>query len=278
MLLIIPAIDENRKLWYDTLVWNTKRGRKEPLLMHWDIRYTEETGSTNEDVAAWGRAGEKAGAVLYTGKQTRGRGRMSRSWFSPADKGLYFSALLRPRIPLKDAGLLSFCAANAMVDALRECGAEAWAKWPNDVVIQGKKVCGILSVCEAEEDALRFSVIGCGVNLLQGSYPEELADRAACLGEFGLFPEREEVLNRFLSHLDREASDLEEHGFEGVRERLEARCITIGRRVQVSGAQCCEGTAEGIGDHGELTVRLADGKKESVVCGDVSVRGVMGYV
>ena len=108
--------------------------------MRWDIRRVRETGSTNEDAFALGRAGAPAGIVCVAESQTRGRGRMDRSWFSPPGAGLYCSVLLRPSLTLPDAGLLSFCAALAMTGAVRSAGLPASVKWPNDIVFQGRKL------------------------------------------------------------------------------------------------------------------------------------------
>lgn len=246
--------------------------------MEWDIRRVRETGSTNEDAFALGKAGAPAGAVCVAGAQRRGRGRMDRSWFSPPGVGLYCSVLLRPSLPLRDAGLLSFCAALAMTDAVRASGVPASVKWPNDIVCEGRKICGILSVCDGDASGLRFAVVGSGLNLLPGSYPEELRSRAACLADFGVSAGPEELLSRYLDALAASVEMLEKDGFPPLRRRLEEVCVLISRPVKVSGGQQAEGLAVGIGDHGELLLRLADGSLFPVTCGDVSVRGVNGYV
>ena len=246
--------------------------------MRWDIRRVRVTGSTNEDAFLLGRSGASEGIVCVAESQRSGRGRMDRSWFSPPGVGLYCSVLLRPALSLSDAGLLSFCAALAMTDAVRACGAPAFVKWPNDVVCEGRKICGILSSCEGDGAGLRFAVIGSGLNLLPGSYPEELRARAACLADFGVNPDREEILCSYLEALAENVQTLEQEGFSPLRRRLEDVCILLSRPVKVTGGQNAEGIAEGIGNHGELLLRAGDGSLLSVTCGDVSVRGVNGYV
>ena len=246
--------------------------------MQWDIRRIRETGSTNEDAFALGRAGAPAGIVCVAESQTRGRGRMDRSWFSPPGAGLYCSVLLRPSLSLQDAGLLSLCAALAMTDAVRSAGLRASVKWPNDIVFDGRKLCGILSVCGGDGGSLRFAVIGSGLNLLPGSYPEELRSRAACLADFGVRANREELLRVYLDSLSGAVGILEKEGFSPLRRRLEDVCVLLSRPVKVTGGQQAEGVAEGIGEHGELLLRTADGVLLPVTCGDVSVRGVNGYV
>ena len=251
---------------------------KGALPVQWDIRRVRETGSTNEDAFALGRAGAAAGIVVVAGSQTRGRGRMDRSWFSPPGTGLYCSVLLRPVISLQDAGLLSLCAALAMTDAVRASGLQASVKWPNDIVFDGRKLCGILSACDGDAGGLRFAVVGSGLNLLPGSYPEELLGRAACLADFGVRADPDEILFRYLDSLSGAVDILGKKGFSPLRRRLESVCAVISRPVMVSGGQQAEGIAEGIGDHGELLLRTADGSLLPVTCGDVSVRGVNGYV
>lgn len=246
--------------------------------MQWDIHRLKETGSTNEDAFAMGRSGASAGTVCIADRQLHGRGRMDRSWFSPPGVGLYCSVLLRPAIVPENAGLLSLCAALAMTDTLRSFGLHVSVKWPNDIVYNGRKLCGILSVCDGDLSGLRFAVIGSGLNLLPGSYPEELQDRAACLADFGLFPDRETLLHRYLDALEISVSVLESKGFQPLRRQLENVSVLLSRPVRISGGQQAEGIAEGIGNHGELLIRLADGTLLPATCGDVSVRGTEGYV
>ena len=246
--------------------------------MQWDIRRVRETGSTNEDAFALGRGGASAGIVCVAESQTRGRGRMDRTWFSPPGAGLYCSVLLRPSLDMADAGLLSFCSALAMADTLRASGLQASVKWPNDIVCEGKKLCGILSACDGDASGLRFAVIGSGLNLLPGSYPEELRGCAACLADFGVRADREALLLRYLDALAENVSVLETEGFAPLRMRLEQVSAFLNRPVLVSGSRQEEGTAEGIGEHGELLLRRADGSLLPITCGDVSVRGVNGYV
>ena len=246
--------------------------------MDWDILYVQRTGSTNEDLFQAGLSGAAEGRVLVAEEQTAGRGRMDRRWVSPRGAGLYVSVLVRPRLSIRRAGLLSFCAANAMRAAAAGAGlTDTRIKWPNDLVCEGKKICGILSACRARDGELDFAVIGTGLNLKRGSYPEELADRAGCLEDFGVTASREDVLQSYLDALEPQLRDLERGG-ETVFQELRAHCVTLGRQVQVSGETNLTGIARDIGPEGELIVETADGVLHPVVAGDVSVRGIMGYV
>ena len=239
----------------------------------WDIRVMDETRSTNDDALALARSGAPSGTVCVARRQTGGHGRFDRIWFSPADKGLYCSVILRPSIPAEWFGLLSFCAAVAMADTVH-----AGIKWPNDIIMNGRKICGILSSWGYDRDGNSFAVIGSGLNILSGSCPPELAGKAACLEDFGLAEPWDSVLSRYLPLLESAVLELESRGFSGIRRRLEEHCVMIGKPVIVSGGQQAEGIAEGIGTLGELLVRLPSGQLVSVTCGDVSVRGVNGYV
>ena len=246
--------------------------------MEWRILRVAETGSTNRDAAEAGKRGEAAGLVIVAERQTGGMGRLGRSWYSPpGGVGLYCSALLRPAITPEQAGLLSFCAANAMAEAVREYGFDTGINWPNDILCAGRKICGILSACGAGEGGRLYAVIGSGLNLRKGAYPEELRERAACLEEFGAPPERDKVLQSYLRRLAEETEELEREGFDGIRKRYEALCVLPGRRVRVSGGTETEGTVRGVGARGELLLDTDEGRKE-ILAGDVSVRGINGYV
>ena len=245
--------------------------------MVWDVHFVKKTGSTNADLMEAGAAGAPEGMALVAEEQTAGRGRMDREWFSPAGSGLYASVLVRPGIPFDRAGLLSFCAANAMRAAIAEAGLpETGIKWPNDLVARGKKICGILSACRAKEGALDFAVIGLGVNLERGSYPPELADRAGSLAEMGVSVNREDLFYQYLRHLDGQIRELEA-GEQGVIRDTKSHCVTLGKEVLVSGGANLRGVAENIGKSGELILRTPAGDRIPVLAGDVSVRGIMGY-
>lgn len=246
--------------------------------MQWDIRRVRETGSTNEDAFALGAVGAPAGTVCVAETQRAGRGRMDRAWFSPPGSGLYCSVLLRPDLPLSAAGLLSFCAALAMAEAVGAAGLDVKIKWPNDIVYSGKKLCGILSSCCGEGSRVKFAVVGSGLNLRPGAWPEEFRSRAASLEDFGVRADREALLAAYLDALACRVSLLEREGFAPLRGELEGRLAMLSQPVRVSGGQQAEGIAEGIGPEGELLLRLEDGTLLPVTCGDVSVRGVNGYV
>lgn len=235
--------------------------------------------STNTRLCSLGRDGAPAWTVCTAEEQTSGRGRLDRVWHSPAGQGLWMSILLRPALPIAETGLLSFCAALAVSDALKTAArVDTAVKWPNDLVCGSRKICGILSTNCMMPDGSYFSVIGVGINLTKDAYPDELKDRATSVEEENGTPDREEMIRLFRERLRYYSGLLETGRRAELIAMTSARCVTLGKKVQVTGAVETAGTAEAIGSDGELILLTENGKRETVLCGDVSVRGVMGYV
>lgn len=241
-------------------------------------RYEHTLTSTNQVLRDMARQGAPHGSVCLCECQTAGRGRMDRQWHSPEGQGLWVSVLVRPAMAAEHAPLLTFCAALAMAQAVRKTtGLDTRIKWPNDLVLAGRKLCGILLELGFDAQGM-FIVIGTGLNVRRGAYPEELRDRAIALEECVPVPDRGEVLASYLESLEKAVSAVESAGFEGIAAEYRALSVTLGSPVQVIGAECFTGHAEDIGADGALLVRTADGTLRRVLAGDVSVRGVMGYV
>lgn len=238
--------------------------------------------STNAFLNRLGREGAPEGTVCVADEQTAGRGRMDRIWHSPAGQGLWMSILLRPSVTMKDAGLLSFCAALAVSDALGSVSnIDAGIKWPNDLVCNGKKICGILSSCSLMPDGTYHAVVGMGINLKKNAYPEELNDRATSAEEEnGRMPDTEALIHSCRERIMHYKHFLETGRKGQLIDKITERCVTLRKMVIVSGNGRKEimGIAESIGPDGELIVACEDGHYEKIICGDVSVRGVMGYV
>jgi len=237
----------------------------------------ESLPSTNTELARLASEGAAEGLAILADEQTAGRGRLQRAWSSPKGAGLYFSLLLRPAIPQDQWPLITFVAALAVGDALREAaGVETDIKWPNDLLSGERKICGILA--EAIDSPLGRSVIlGIGINLTQRAFPEELADVATSVAEAsGRQPDRETILAALLRALSRWYSLLHE---PAGREKIVAAWTSRssyakGRLVQVSnGDEVWQGTTCGIEDDGALRLDTATGEIKVVRAGDVySVR------
>ena len=230
-----------------------------------DCRYVPETGSTNRDVAALAQSGADEDVVIVAGQQTAGRGRMTRAWFSPPEVNLYFSLLLRPAVEPGRAASLPLVAGLAVAEALAALVPEIdpRIKWPNDILIGDKKVCGILCEMQAETDCVRHIIpgIGVNVNLTRGLLPEELRGRATSLRiETGRVFSRAVVLaailNRFEPLYDRWCRE----GFEELLPAVAARDALAGRTVTLDqGGRHVTGKADGIQPDGALRLITAQG-------------------
>lgn len=252
------------------------------------ILYAREMPSTNAVLKEAARQGAPHGMVAVCHHQTAGKGRIGRSWETPPGEALTFSLLLRPKLLPEQAQLCTLAAALAVVRTIRQVcpGLLPRIKWPNDVVIGQGKCCGILSEMGMGADGVDHVVTGVGLNVNQTAFPPELSDRAvSLLGEmrrmdFSALPlDRTGLLCCFLREMEQAMDALEAGGFEAIWADYEALSATIGQAVQViAPRESYTGVAQAVDDTGALLVRREDGTVETVLCGDVSVRGLMGYV
>jgi len=236
--------------------------------------YLERTGSTQTVAHERYAAGDGEGTVVLAEEQTAGKGRMGRSWHSPRGKGLWFTLLLEPRISVRAAPQLTYVLSVAVCRAIRRAtGLAAAIKWPNDIWIDGKKVCGILLESAAEDDRLKYVAAGIGidVNVDRSEWPAEIADRATSLRAAAGRPfERERLLADCLLELEFWYHHFWKEGFPGVRTVWESLCETIGRTVRLgTGTASIAGVAVGMDDEGALLVRRDDGTIDRVVSGDI---------
>lgn len=244
-----------------------------------EIRYLPAVGSTNTELKMMALSGAPGGSLCLCETQTAGKGRLGRTWVSPAGAGLWQSVLLRPRLKPEHAPLITLCAAMAMARAVRETsGIDVGIKWPNDLVCGGKKLCGILLEISADPDAIEYVVVGVGLNVCKGAVPPELTQQAACIEDFAKPPLRRDILVHYLAALEDVITRLELQGFDGIRADYRAASCTLGRPVRVISSTEFIGVAEDIDESGALLVRTEDGELRRVLSGDVSVRGLMGYV
>jgi BirA family biotin operon repressor/biotin-[acetyl-CoA-carboxylase] ligase len=258
---------------------------KKGLLTKWagqpPIIYSESMTSTNIVLKQAAESGAVHGTVALCEEQTAGRGRRGRNWVSPKGQGLWVSLLLRPMLPPGRAQLITFAAAIAMAEAVeKETGLDILIKWPNDLVLQGKKVCGILLELSGDVETIAYVVIGTGLNVGEKAYPPELSASAVSLQEvLGRKVERAPVLRSYLAAMEKHMDILSWEGLPGILQAYERKSCTLQRAVRVSGGgEEFLGTAAGWDENGALLVKLEDGTIRHVLAGDVSVRGVMGYV
>jgi BirA family biotin operon repressor/biotin-[acetyl-CoA-carboxylase] ligase len=222
--------------------------------------------STNASMHTLGRLGDPEGTIVLADQQTAGRGQADKVWISPPRCNLYVSILLRPSITPTEAPLISLLAAVALVDTLRQKGAVCGIKWPNDVLIQQRKVAGILAEMEMHQDTVEFVVVGIGinVNMTQEALEKHLGPIAqtATSVQIALGREipREALLAALMASLEQWYNRLIIHGETVLQEAWEARSVMHGRRITAhTTAATWKGTAEGIDQAGRLRLRRDDG-------------------
>lgn len=249
-----------------------------PLLatreLGWAIHHHEVIASTNDVALKLARAGAAHGEVVIADRQTAGRGRRGRSWSSPARVNLYLSVILRPQLPPQRAPELVSVVAVAAAETLREMDIPAGIKWPNDLVIDGRKVAGILTELSADGARINFVVVGIGINVnaTQADFPEELHPIATSLRiEKGAKVSRAELAAALLGKLERWLDLHQAQGFAPIRERYRVLSATLGQRVRlIEPDREVLGTAEDIDEAGALFLRKDDGTLERVLTGDVT--------
>jgi BirA family biotin operon repressor/biotin-[acetyl-CoA-carboxylase] ligase len=241
-----------------------------------EIRCLAETDSTNRQACALGEAGADEGLVVIAEQQCAGKGRLGRSWASPPGVNLYLSVVLRPPLPPHAAPQLTFLSALAVSRAIvAATGLPPTHKWPNDVLIDGRKVAGLLNEMSAESDRIRFVVLGIGVNLNMTAeqFPADLRSPAtSLLLATGRPVARASFARTLLTELDALYTDYLHLGPEPILAAWEARCDLVGRPVAVDGqGMPLHGIVAGIDRDGALLLTLADGSTERVLAGDVRV-------
>lgn len=247
-----------------------------PEIIGRDIRVFLETTSTNDVVERFAREGAKEGVVVFAESQTKGRGRLGRKWISPPGKGLWFSVLLRPDLRPQEATQLTVAAATALWRAIHAVtGLATEIKWPNDILIGGKKVAGILTELSAEVDRVKHVIlgVGLGVNVLANDFPPEVRRVATSLCvELGKPVLRAELATAILRELDRDYARICGGFFADVADEWEEHCTTIGQQVVITvGERKIRGRAESLDDDGALLVRTEHGHLERIIGGDVSL-------
>ena len=241
-----------------------------------DIWVFEETHSTNDVVEKLARDGVREGAVVFAESQTQGRGRLGRKWLSPRRKGLWFSVLLRPNLLPQAATQLTVAAAAALLRAIRQqTDLTPQIKWPNDILVNGRKVAGVLTELNAELDQIKYVILGIGVdvNLGPGDWPADLAKLATSLKiESGRTICRAELAAAILLELDRDYTRICQRQFARICEEWEKQCNTLGRNVSIRiGNRLLQGRAESLDEDGALLLRTEHGHLERIMGGDVTL-------
>lgn len=246
-----------------------------------EIYYFDSIDSTNTKAKELAEEGHPSGTLVVADRQTAGKGRRGRSWESPTGIGIFMTLMLKPEINPNNASMLTLVAAMATTRAIRRVtGVPAMIKWPNDIVMNGKKVCGILTEMSEQFDYINHIVIGIGINVHNEDFPEEIAQTASSLYlESGQHIHRASLIEAFLEEFeDVYAEYLKTEDMEGLQKEYDAMLVNRGRQVRVlDPKEPFEGKAMGITKKGELIVDTWESRK-LVSSGEVSVRGIYGYV
>lgn len=245
------------------------------------ILYEPEMDSTNIQAKRLGEHDAINGTVVVTECQTAGRGRRGKTWVSPAGN-CYFSILLRPEVLVDRASIITLVSAMALAKAIKQVTAlDTMIKWPNDVIANGKKLCGILTESSTDLEYINYAVVGIGINTNQTDFPEEIKDMASSIRlETGKEVNRAELLGTFLNVFETYYETfLETEDLTKLSEEYNRLLVNRGREVKIieKGTERIL-TAVGIDDKGGLIVEDCNGQRETVISGEVSVRGLYGYV
>ncbi|WP_027417521.1 biotin--[acetyl-CoA-carboxylase] ligase [Aneurinibacillus terranovensis] len=233
----------------------------------------DSTQNKCQDLA---KQGAPEGTLVVADQQIGGKGRLGRVWYSPAGKNISMSLLLRPTLELQECPQITLLAAVAIVETMRDiCGVEASIKWPNDILVNGKKVCGILTELNAEAERINWLIIGMGINVntLEEDFPPEILEIATSLAiEKKRQFRRAEIIQGILKRLEELYLLYIDEGFAPIKKRWELYAVTIGKRVTIRTLHgSLTGYAEGIDETGVLLVRRDNGSLNKVYSADVEI-------
>lgn len=253
----------------------------QPALIGRRLMCFEELDSTNTHVKALALAGAENGTVVIADRQTAGRGRMDRSFQSPGGKGVYLTVLLRPAAPMEHLACMTALAGVAVCGAVETvCGVRPGLKWPNDPVLGGRKLCGILTELVMPDGSPALA-LGIGINVLQTPEdfsPELRTIATSLLQELGRPVSREQLAAELLRQLAPAYDALERGVWPEWTEQYRTDCVHLGRSVRLIGPGGTETvTALDIDETFGLVIRDADGRQRTIRSGEISVRGLFGY-
>ena len=244
------------------------------------VHFARETDSTNLWIKRLAKEGASEGTLALAEFQSAGRGRLGRSWEVPEGTSVMMSILLRPKFEPQYAPTLTLVMGMAVAKAVKSLGFDVSIKWPNDVVVSHKKICGILTEMGVRDGKIDYAVIGVGINVNIKEFPEEMADKATSLYlESGKEFDRSQipglVMEAFEEYYEKFAATCD---LSGLKEEYESILANYNQPVRVLAKEPYEGVARGITDGGELLVEKTDGTIVAVSAGEVSVRGLYSYV
>nr|WP_296033506.1 biotin--[acetyl-CoA-carboxylase] ligase [uncultured Dorea sp.] len=247
-----------------------------------NVVYYDEIDSTNNRAKEAGDNKAPHGTLFVADMQVAGKGRRGRVWQSPAGSSIYMTILLYPEISPLKAPQLTLVMAIAVAEGIKEVtGLDTKIKWPNDIVVNGRKICGILTEMSTEIDYINHVVIGAGINVNQDDFPEDIRKTASSLKmELGKQVKRSELIAAIMKSFEKDYEIfVKTEDLSGLQELYNSMLVNLDRDVKVlEPGNEYEAHALGINKTGELIVRTAEGEEKEIYAGEVSVRGVYGYV
>ena len=245
------------------------------------VVYYPETDSTNIRIRHLGDEGAPHGTLSVADRQTAGRGRRGRTWESPGGSCIYMSILLRPDLAPEKAPMLTLVMACGVAEGIMDCAdVKVQIKWPNDIIVSGKKLAGILTEMSTQVDYINHVTVGVGINVNVQNFPEEIQTATSLLSETGTQTKRAPVIAAVMKHFEENYKIfMQTEDMSGLMEKYSSLLVNQGREVLILEKDAeYKAYAEGINQKGELVVRREDGTVENICAGEVSVRGVYGYV
>lgn len=243
--------------------------------------FYDRIDSTNLEAKRLAEEGCENGTLIIADYQEAGRGRRGRRWEAPAGTTILMSLLLKPEIDLNHASMITLVSALAVSKAIaKQTGQPAWIKWPNDIVMNGKKVCGILTEMSVKSGGIAYIIVGIGINVNTEQFPEEIRNIATSIRmETDRQINREELIEVVWAYFEEDYEIyLKTQDLENLTEDYDSRLVNRNQQVRVlDPKEPFEGEARGITPFGELIVDTEDGRR-LVSSGEVSVRGIYGYV
>lgn len=246
-----------------------------------DIEYYEEIDSTNNEAKRLARNGAKDGTAVIANCQKQGKGRLGRSWVSPKDTGIWMSIILTPNIMPSQVSCMTLIAGLDMCQAIKKVtGLTPQIKWPNDIIIHSKKVCGILTEMSAELQRINYIVVGIGVNVNTDHFDPDISHATSLMLEGQKKYARKEIIKEFLETFDVSYELYNKMGsFSPFLTRYKENCLTLDKEVKIiTNKETYTAYAKDILEDGSLLVETETKEERVIVAGEVSVRGIQGYI
>ena len=241
------------------------------------IIFLPTVDSTNNEIKRLVTKKYAQGLTVVAEQQTNGKGRLGRTWHSPSGSGLWFSFLLYPDLsPLHIAGITLACGMGVCIAIRKYTGLDAFIKWPNDIIIGNKKVCGILTEMSAEADKINYAIVGIGINVNTSDFPKDICHKATSLMlEKGTKIDKTALFCFILAETEKYLNDYIQNYGIYIIDEYKKYCATLHRKVSVvRGRNTIQGTAVDIAETGDLIIKCADGKLMNIHSGEVTVQGI----